>query len=116
MKTPAKGDAVFKLEKGGSELDYTVDVKGIENVTAAHIHEGMKGKNGMPVASLFAGPMKEGKYSGVLAKGEITDKDLVGTLQGKTVEDLVKMIKSGDAYVNVHTKMHPDGEIRGQIR
>ena len=28
----------------------------------------------------------------------------------------VKAIKSGKAYVNVHTKKHPAGEIRGQIK
>jgi hypothetical protein len=25
------------------------------------------------------------------------------------------MMKAGEAYVNVHSKKHPDGEIRGQI-
>ena len=59
----------------------------------------MAGKNGGPVAGLFAGPKKEGKFSGELAKGTITDKDLIGPLAGKTIGDLVKLIKDGGAYV-----------------
>jgi hypothetical protein len=29
--------------------------------------------------------------------------------------DLLRVLKSGDAYVNVHTTNHPGGEIRGQV-
>ena len=114
VKTKAKGEADFKLSKDGKELTYILKVKGIDNATAAHIHAGKKGEEGAPVVGLFKGP-KEGKFSGILAKGTITDKDLVGPLAGKTVEDLDKMIKDGDAYVNVHTKQVPSGEIRGQV-
>ena len=46
----------------------------------------------------------------------MTEKDLMGKLSGKPLSDLVKLIKSGGTYVNVHTDGHPDGEIRGQIK
>ena len=68
------------------------------------------------MVTLFSGPKKEGKFSGTLSEGTITEKDLAGDLQGKTMNDLVQMIKSGDAYVNVHTDAHPDGKIRGQLK
>ncbi|HSQ78220.1 MAG TPA: CHRD domain-containing protein [Nitrospirota bacterium] len=116
VTTKAEGSAEFKLSKDGKELTYHLKVEGIENVTAAHIHTGKMGENGGPVAGLFAGPKKEGKFHGVLAKGTITDNDLVGPLAGKTIADLVAMIKDGSAYVNVHTDKYPDGEIRGQIK
>ncbi len=115
VKTKARGEADFKLSKDGKELTYILKVKDIENVTASHIHAGKKGEEGAPVVGLFKGPKKEGKFSGILAKGTITDSDLVGPLAGKTVEDLEKMIKDGDAYVNVHTTQDPGGEIRGQL-
>ena len=38
--------------------------------------------------------------------------------QGVTAGDfagLVRIIRSGDAYANVHTTAHPGGEIRGQV-
>ncbi len=116
VMTKAGGEAVFKLDKDGKELTYEVKVKGLKDITASHIHAGKKGAEGGPVVGLFGGPKKEGMFSGVLAKGTIMDKDLVGPLAGKTVGDLVTMIKDGDAYVNVHTTEHPNGEIRGQIK
>ncbi len=115
VMTMAKGEAVFTLTKD-DELSYKLTLTDMENVTAAHIHIGKMGKNGGPVAGLFAGPKKEGKFSGALSEGTITAKELIGPLAGKTVEDLVKLIKSGEAYVNVHTDKYPDGEIRGQIK
>jgi len=116
VMTKGGGEAIFKLSKDGKELTYEVKVKGLENITASHIHAGKKGEEGAPVVGLFGGPKKEGKFSGVLAKGTIMDKDLVGSLAGKTVSDLVAMIKDGGAYVNVHTAKVPSGEIRGQIK
>jgi CHRD domain len=116
VKTKAKGDVKFKLSSDGKELSYKLHVKNIENPTAAHIHRGMKGKNGPPLANLFTGPKKEGKFSGDLSEGTITAKDLSGDLMGKSLDDLVKLIKSGDLYVNVHTDANPDGAIRGQIK
>jgi hypothetical protein len=116
VETKATGEATFTLSKDGKELAYTLTVKDIENATAAHIHAGKKGENGGPLAGLFAGPKKEGVFSGELAKGTITDKELMGPLAGKKVKDLVKIIKEGGAYVNVHTEKNPNGEIRGQIK
>jgi hypothetical protein len=113
--TTAKGEADFKLSKDGKELTYVLKLVDLENVTAAHIHAALMGKNGGPVAGLFAGPKKDGKFSGEIV-GTITDKDLIGPLAGKTVGDLVKLIKDGGAYVNVHTEKYPDGEVRGQIK
>jgi hypothetical protein len=46
----------------------------------------------------------------------LTANDLKGDFKGKSINDLVALIKSGDAYVNVHTDGYPDGEIRGQIK
>jgi CHRD domain len=50
-----------------------------------------------------------------IAQGTITAGKLVGPLKGKTIDDLVEQIRAGKTYVNVHTKEHPDGEIRGTI-
>src|SRR5512135_540340 len=74
VETKATGDAHFKLSKDGKEITYILRVKDIEDVTVAHIHSGKKGESGAPVAGLFMGPKKEGKVSGELAKGTITDK------------------------------------------
>ncbi len=116
VKTKAGGEAVFHLLKGGKELSYKLTVSNIETVTAAHVHMGKKGVEGPPLAGLFADPKKEGSFSGVLAEGTLTEKSLMGSLSGKSINDLVRIINSGDTYVNVHTDKYPNGEIRGQIR
>lgn len=116
VMTTAKGTAEFETTMSGKELKYKLTVEDIENVTAAHIHIGKKGKSGPPVAGLFAGPKKEGKFSGTLGEGTITDTDLMGPMAGKTLKDLIKALRSGELYVNVHTDKYPDGELRGQIK
>ncbi|KAB0663818.1 CHRD domain-containing protein [Oryzomonas japonica] len=116
IKTKAKGEITFKLNSADKELSYKLKVKNIENPNAAHIHLGIKGESGPPVANLFTGPKKEGKFSGNLSEGTITAENLTGDLMGKSLDDLVQLIKSGKIYVNVHTDAHPNGEIRGQIK
>ena len=118
--TRARGNTTFQLSKDGAELSYQLTVANLHNITMAHIHRGAEGVNGSAVVWLYpAGPplqLIEGRTSGVLAKGVITADDLVGPLAGATLEDLVDLMRKGEAYVNVHTSQYPAGEIRGQIR
>lgn len=115
VKSTATGTATFTVTDDGKALTYKITVDSLENVTAAHIHMGKSGENGPILVFLFRGPEKKGIFSGVLTEGTISASDLLDTLKGKTVEDLIAKIKSGDAYVNVHTTQNPPGEIRGQI-
>ena len=73
------------------------------------------GANGDVIVPLFMGPQKSGSFTGVLAKGAITEADLTGPMQGKTFADLAAAVMSGQTYVNVHTAANKGGEIRGQI-
>ncbi len=85
---------------------------------AVHIHSGNQGQTGDPVAGLFNPSMSgppTGIVNGQLTKGSVTSADLVGSLAGKQISDLINLIKSGGAYVNVHTSQNQNGEIRGQI-
>ncbi len=116
VKTMAKGEATFTLSNDGKELLYKVTVSDIENVSAAHIHEGKAGKNGPALALVDIKGKKVGKFSGTLAEGKITSNELLGPLKGKSVKDLLKEIEAGDAYLNVHTDKYPEGELRAQIK
>jgi hypothetical protein len=65
---------------------------------AAHIHIGRRGTPG-PVAVALCAPCRSG------ARGRATvDASVLSALE------------AGRAYVNVHTRRNPQGEIRGQIR
>ncbi|HJV35513.1 CHRD domain-containing protein [Geomonas sp.] len=113
-ESKASGKAEFEMDDHNTKIKYEVHVKNIVDANAAHIHIGKKGEDGPPVATLFSGK-KAGKFSGTLAKGKIGADDLMGDYKGK-MDDLFKLMKSGGAYVNVHTDANPDGEIRGQIK
>jgi hypothetical protein len=119
VKTKAMGGALFDFGPDGKSMYFNISVKNLVDVTAAHIHVGAKGKEGPPVATLYpfgtSPPVNAGTFSGVLAKGVITGNSLEGPLKGKPLTDLFKEIQEGNAYISVHTKQHPDGELRGQI-
>jgi hypothetical protein len=114
-KSKASGTAVFKLSKDNKTLSYQLHVKNIRDANAAHIRKGRKGEAGPPQVGLFSGERK-GKFSGTLSEGAITEKDLLGDLQGKPLKELLILIKAEDVYVNVHTDTNPGGEIRGQMK
>ena len=117
--TRARGQAQFQLSNDGASISYKLIVANIENVTMAHIHLAPAEVNGPVVVWLYpSGPppdLIEGRFSGVLAEGVITDDSLTGPLAGATLDDLLDEIRSGNAYVNVHTSQYGAGEIRGQI-
>jgi hypothetical protein len=125
--TRGQGQAVFCLSADGESLEYRLVVANIQNVTMSHIHVAAEGVNGPIVVFLF-GPVAAGggRTDGVLAVGTITADDLIGPLAGHPFSDLVGVMETGNAYVNVHTNDgvdppntgpgdFPGGEIRGQI-
>lgn len=121
VETTAQGQAIFQLDRSGDELEYKLIVANIDDLLMAHIHLGAPDENGPVVVWLYPadGPppeLIEGRFDGVLAESTISDGDLVGPLEGEPLDELLSAIRSGNAYVNVHTTAHPAGEIRGQIR
>ncbi len=120
VKTKATGEATFELSKDGKSLHYKLSVANLSDITMAHIHLGPPGKNGPVAVWLYPShpypQLKIGKFSGVLAEGTITVENLAGPLSRKSLAALIKDMKSGRAYVNVHTSGHPEGAIRGEIK
>lgn len=116
VDTDAAGFAVLALDSAAGELRYLVWVAGIENVVVAHVHKGGPDANGDPVAYLHWSPDDPVSTTGVLASGTLTGDDLIGVLDGESVDALGEQIWAGRAYVNVHTEQHRPGEIRGHLR
>jgi hypothetical protein len=115
----AQGQAIFHLSKDGESLSYKLITANIENVTQAHIHIGAPGTNGGVIVWLYPdGPPPQlipGRSDGILAEGTITSANLVGDLAGGALADLVELLNTQMAYVNVHTSQYPAGEIRGNF-
>jgi hypothetical protein len=105
------------------ELSYT-DMS--SPVTQAHIHFGAGKTNGGVVVFLCGGPKPacpaSGSVTGTLTAADVsvlpaTNSDSV-IPQGIAPGDLAGLlaaIRTGNAYVNVHTETFPSGEIRGQV-
>ncbi len=113
VESDGRGLAKFNLSRDG--IRYKLAVQNIDQVTQAHIHLGPAGENGPVVAFLFGFVEGGVTADGVLARGTITQDDLVGPLAGMSLSALVDAMRNGGAYVNVHTVDHPAGEIRGQV-
>ncbi|MFN8526773.1 MAG: CHRD domain-containing protein [Chloroflexota bacterium] len=88
--------------------------------TAAHIHFGQYSVNGGISVFLCGGSKPACPAGPATVTGSFAAADVVGpTGQGIAageLRELVKAIRAGVAYVNVHTPTYPSGEIRGQIR
>jgi CHRD domain len=127
VDTDATGRIRLTANSQQDALDYQLSVSNLNGVaTGAHIHRGSAGTNGPIVANLnirgtFAGASASASAGGGSAMtstsigGTITSADLKGPLAGKQVSDLIKLMEDGKAYVNVHTRQHTNGEIRGQL-
>ena len=119
VETNADGVAMFT--QAGENVRYVLLVSKLEDVTEAHIHMGRKGQSGAVVVWLYPSPKAtdgqqfSGEFNGVLASGTFDSSDLVGPLKDEPLTQLSSIIQTGEAYVNVHTKQYPEGEIRGQI-
>jgi hypothetical protein len=128
IKTPASGTLELKVSSNGQSVSYLLTVKDIENVSEGDIHLGPVGTNGPLIVKLYhANSPKKGTFTGVLAEGKFTAADLLGSMKGAPLSDLLEMFAAGNAYVNVHTSDGVDppnsgpgdyrlGEIRGQIK
>ena len=117
VASDGSGYASITLSEDETSIGFRLYVSGLDDVVAAHIHVAAAGANGPVVASLFGPADPPVPSDGLLAEGTIAEADLVstpGTFDG-TMAQLVELIRSGEAYVNVHTTAYPDGEIRGQL-
>jgi hypothetical protein len=75
--------------------------------------------NGGVAAFLCGGPKPACPASGT-ATGTITAADVIGPggqgIAAGQFAELVRMMRAGVTYVNVHTSMFGGGEIRGQVK
>lgn len=127
--TAAAGQAVLHVNGDETALEFKVIVANINNVVASHIHCCAAAGVNAGVVAFLAGnfPAGGGRTDGILGEGTITAANLVGSLAGHPLSDLIAAMRAGNTYVNVHTNDgvaptntgpgdFPGGEIRGQIR
>lgn len=115
-QSSATGWARFQTNDNGTQVAYSVNLTGLNEITGAHIHNGSAGENGDIVISLSGQQAAEnGNNATISLKGNISQDSLQGPLEGKEFSELVSLMSDGTVYVNVHTAEFQNGEIRGQI-
>jgi hypothetical protein len=108
VNTIGTGDAQVVINAAGTAVTYTVSYVNLSGpVVAAHIHAGAINANGPVSLPFTVGPSP--------MHGTLTAANFVATPQAPTFNSIVNLIRTGGAYVNVHTALHPGGEIRGQL-
>ena len=114
LNSTAEGIASFKLKD--NTINTKINITGITDLSGAQILTGKKGENGVPIVDL----LKTGKMTkipgGVAIEGSFTASDFEGAMKGKALSALQSAMGTNETYVNIKTKDHPDGEIRGQIK
>ena len=114
VDTPAEGVINFKTKD--DLMTWKMNVTGITDATALGIYQGMATENGEPIVDLMKSSKHSDSLTGMTMRGNFTDSNLQGAMEGKTLDDLKTEMGSGNTYVNVGTTDHPDGMIRGQIQ
>ena len=114
VKTTSEGVINFKTK--GDMLTWKINVTGISDATGVHIHKGKIGENGEAVVDLLKVSKHSDNPNGMVMRGNVTESSLIGSMAGKTIADLKTAMSNGDVYINLKTKDHPDGLMRGQIK
>lgn len=126
ISTTGTGTFEATLNSAGDAISYRLTYSNLDTftaggvVTAAHIHFGQRGVSGGVIAPLCNGgdkpacPATAGSVDGVIDAADIIGPNGQGIEPGSFAE-VVRALRAGMVYANVHTTRFPSGEIRGQI-
>lgn len=117
VNTSTTGTATLAFTND-TTISYTITLQNATGITAAHIHVGGPESFGGILAGLFAAPQgaPANVGNGVLVEGTVTPGKMpASTPNGLRFEDMKALMRSGGAYVNVHSTASPAGLVRGQV-
>jgi hypothetical protein len=117
------GTGTLDLRINDAEIEFELTYENLEGATttAAHIHLGQPGVNGGVSVFLCGGggrpecTPRSGSFSGVITAANVIGPVGQGIAAGE-FDELVRALRAGVTYVNVHTDRNPGGEIRGVIQ
>jgi|SwirhirootsSR2_FD_contig_81_1098144_length_1458_multi_3_in_0_out_0_1 hypothetical protein len=131
ISTGASGKFVAEIDKHDEIIHYKLSYKNLEGlVTQAHIHFGQRHTTGgivvwlcqttrNPAPAAVAGltptcPEPDGTVEGTITPDQVLSVAGQG-IAAKEFGELVRAIRAGVTYANVHSTLFTPGEIRGQI-
>lgn len=130
VSTTGSGQFAAKIEESAGSIFWELSYDGMQaDVTQAHIHFGQHTANGgitvwlcsnlSPPGNTPPGtqpcPTRSGTINGTIMSGNVVGPGGAQQLPAGGFEQLVRAIRAGVTYANVHTATSTGGEIRGQI-
>jgi CHRD domain len=97
------GTAKLRLDRAKRRVCYTIRVRNIDDVVAAHIHRGRRGVAGGIEVDLIGAPEPGNRFTGC-----------TGGVARSLIREILRRPRR--FYVNVHTGAFPGGAVRGQLR
>lgn len=129
-----EGDGTFRAEVRRDRIDYRLRWEDLEGeVTQAHIHLGQRDVNGgitvwlcgnatagpppiNPPAGTQTCPLTDpGRISGTITQAHVVGPAGQGISSGE-FDELLRAIRAGVTYANVHSTTFAGGEIRAQLK
>lgn len=133
ISSAAKGSFKATLDKTTSVIGYELSYEGLESdVTQAHIHFGQRRTVGgiviwlcqtagtpapdaVKASTPFCPGARDGKVSGTINANQVLAQSAQGIDAGQ-FDEIVRALRAGATYANVHTATFTPGEIRGQVK
>ena len=133
VSTTATGNFEARISNDGSRIDWELSYADLEGaIQQAHIHIGNVGVNGgisvflctnlgNGPAGMQPCPAPPATISGTIVAADVSP-NIPATQAARNqglntgeIDELIKAIRAGATYVNVHSTTWPGGEIRSQI-
>ena len=130
VSTVATGTFDARISKDESQIDWELSYSDLEGtVQQAHIHFGQKGVNGgisvwlcgnaappaiVPPPGTQPCPPPPATISGTATAAQVVGPAGQGIAAGEFAE-LIRAMRAGKTYANVHSTKFPGGEIRSQL-
>jgi CHRD domain len=127
LSNPAGGFFTATINEDGTEITYELRYFNIEgNVTQAHLHFGQRSVNGGIMIFLCSNlgngpvgtqacPTKNGTISGTITAANVGAGAASQGVAAGELFSVLRGIRGGVVYANVHTDIFPGGELRGQL-
>ena len=132
INTAASGEFKIRIHNDGSAIDYEETYRDLSSsVLQSHIHFGRPAITGGIVLFLCTNltppvgvptPQPCPTTNPATITGTLTAADVIASTNGQGIDpgaagfaEMIQAIRTGSAYVNVHTTNHPSGEIRARL-